>query len=89
MLPTFTPSYDSSWGDSVPSFGKPRPTIPIRREPRPMYIDKRPARVNEEKVEGKLTLRTLPTWMISKFAAYPWVGDKQINQDSGRAPVIP
>ena len=54
-----------------------------------MYIDKRPARVNEEKVEGKLTLRTLPTWMISKFAAYPWVGDKQINQDSGRAPVIP
>lgn len=87
MLPTFTPSYDSSWSDSIPTFGKPRPSTPIRREPRTTYVDKRPA--PKDKVKPKLTLRILPSWLISKFAAYPWVGDKEVNQDHYRAPVLP
>jgi hypothetical protein len=87
MLPTFTPSYDSSWGDSIPTFGKPRPSTPIRRERTIRYVDKRPKPKDEVKPE--LSLRILPTWLISKFASYPWVGDKDVNQDHYRAPVIP
>jgi hypothetical protein len=88
MLPTFTPSYDSSWSDSIPTFGKPRPSIPVRRQTK-FYVDKRPTMKEEKKkVEPKLTPRILPTWLISKFAAYPWVGDKEVTQDHYRAPVL-
>lgn len=59
----------------------------VRPKPQTRYVDKRPEPKN--KVESKVTLRILPTWLISKFAAYPWVGDKDVNQDHYRAPVIP
>lgn len=93
MLPTFTPSYDSSWGDSIPTFGKPRPSIRIRREPiQGTHFKSRAEAVPskfESKAEPKLTLKILPTWLISKFASYPWVGDKEVKEDHYRAPVIP
>ena len=89
MLPTFTPSFDNSFSDSIPTFGKPRPTTSIRRQPQTRYVDKTSPRKKEEKVEPKLTLRILPTWLISKFAAYPWVGTKGVNTDHYRPPIIP
>ena len=92
MLPVITPSYDSSFGDDVPSFGKPQPKTPFVKKgsiTRSAEQTKPSSKTEEKKSEPKLTLRILPTWLISKFASYPWVGDKDINQDHYRAPVIP
>lgn len=69
MLPTSTSSFDSSFSDDIPLRFNVRMVFPGkgRGTGKTIYVDKRPERKADIKPE--LTLRTLPTYLITKFVS--------------------
>jgi len=92
MLPSSTTSFDSSFSDDVPLRFNVRMVFPGkgRGTGKTIYVDKTPERKADIKPE--LTLRILPTYLITKFVSdmkYGYHTDEDTKKLRAQRAVLP